>query len=262
MTIILTRQRALAEYRNVLRALILRDIKSRFMGSAWGYLVSIGWPLSHICVLLLVHGAFGRMQPYGDSAAVWYSTGIVPFMAFSYTMRFIVLGLMQNAPLLNFPTVKVVDIFIARAIVEIFSVFIVFVIISIILEAFDSSFLPKYPVIAFYSILLSFALGFGFGIIFACLSRISPAWNVVSILFIMILWSISGIFFVPTYLPSYIIDILYYNPIMHIIDLFRSAYYDEFAEGRARVNYVVMWCIVVIGLALLFEKIIRGRLMQ
>ncbi len=134
---------ALISYSHVLRALLLRDIKSRFLGSAWGYLLSIAWPLSHILLLLIIHGVFGRVQPYGDSAAVWYSTGIVPFMAFSYTLRFIVLGLIQNSPLLSFPVVKVTDIVFARALVEIFSVFLVFCILVILLNSLEHRLYPS-----------------------------------------------------------------------------------------------------------------------
>ena len=88
-----------AEWR-VLFGLILRDIKTRFGGSIWGYLISLGWPLSHILIILLINLAMGRLPPYGDSAAIWFSTGIVPFMAFSYMSRFIMMAISTNRPLL------------------------------------------------------------------------------------------------------------------------------------------------------------------
>ena len=253
---------AVRSYLSVIRALILRDIKARFMGSAWGYLISIGWPLSHIVALLIFHSAFGRMQPYGDSAAVWYSTGIVPFMAFSYTLRFVVLGLLQNAPLLCFPAVKVTDIIFARAIVEVLSIAIVFTILVIFFELTGSRFIPQRPLLAFYALFLSFSLGLAFGIIFAGLAKISPAWNVISILFVMSLWTASGIFFVPVHFPSIIVDSLYLNPLMHVIDLFRSAYFDGFSEDRASWRYVVQWTLWSLFFALSVERILRGRMAQ
>lgn len=253
---------AARNYLHVLQALILRDIKSRFLGSAWGYFVSIGWPLSHIVLLLLVHGAFGRLQPYGESATVWYSTGIVPFMAFSYTLRFVVLGLLQNSPLLSFPAVRVLDIVLARAIVEIFSVSIVFFVLAAALEIMGMSFIPDRPLVAFYALFLSFVLGLSFGIIFGGLSKISPGWNTVSMLFVLTLWAGSGIFFVPTYFPSFVLEILYASPLIHIIDLFRSAYFDGFAEERANVTYAVCWCAGSLFISLLLERLLRGRITQ
>lgn len=250
------------EYRNVICALVLRDIKSRFLGSAWGYVLSIAWPLSHIAILLIIHSIFGRIQPYGESAAVWYSTGIVPFMAFSYTMRFIVLGLVQNAPLLSFPAVKVKDIIFARAIVEIFSVFLVFSILLVVLEIFGYSFVPQQPLTAFYSLVMSFFLGLSLGILFAVLAKISPGWGIVSVLFSMLLWMTSGIFFVPSNLPNFVVDFMYYNPMLHVVDMFRSAYFDGFSESRIDPRYVMFWCVWSLFVSLTVEWLLRGRLMQ
>src|SRR5579863_1714090 len=91
----------------LLLALMLRDIKTRFGGSEWGFILAIAWPLSHIGVLILFNGAMGRTAPYGESAALWYATGVVPFMAFSYMSRWIMMGIALNKPLLTFPIVKV-----------------------------------------------------------------------------------------------------------------------------------------------------------
>lgn len=249
-------------YITVLKSLILRDIKSRFLGSSWGYLLSLGWPLSHIGFLLILHGAFGRIQPYGESAAVWYSTGIVPFMAFSYTMRFIILGLIQNYPLLSFPVVKIMDIIIARTIIEIISVFMVFCIISVVLNFVGVSFIPTKPLLAFYAVIMSLSLGISFGIIFAGLARMSAAWNLISILFVMILWAVSGVFFVPFYLPDILIYAMYINPLVHIIALFRSAYFDGFGSELTDIPYVVKWCIFSLCAALFLERLLRGRILQ
>ena len=88
----------------VIVALMLHDIRSRMGGSAIGFFVmGICWPLSHIVILLIINAGLGRAAPYGESAALWYATGIVPFMAFQYMSRFIMLGIVLKRPLLSFP---------------------------------------------------------------------------------------------------------------------------------------------------------------
>lgn len=254
--------KSLSRFVVVLKALILRDIKSRFLGSAWGYIISLGWPLSHIGILLVVHGLTGRLQPYGDSAALWYSTGIVPFMAFSYTMRFIVLGLMQNAPLLSFPVVNILDIVAARVIVEILSVFIVFSVITFSLAFFGVSFIPLHPIYAFYAICLGVSLGISVGIIFAVAAKISPVWNIISVFLSMSLWFLSGIFFVPFNLPSVFVALFFLNPMAHVVSIYRSAYYDGYAVEYTDPYYVLTWCILTGFLALILERTLRGRILQ
>ncbi len=89
----------------ILHAVMLRDIKSRMGGNAFGYLfMAIAWPLSHVLLLLIINAGLGRAVPYGDSAALWWATGLIPFQAFQYMSRFIIDGIVLNRPLLSFPS--------------------------------------------------------------------------------------------------------------------------------------------------------------
>ncbi|MFX9089412.1 hypothetical protein ABTN55_19875, partial [Acinetobacter baumannii] len=72
-------------------------------------------------IVLVVNVVAGRLVPYGDSAVLWFATGMIPFAAFQYTSRFIMLGIVNNKPLVVFPRVKIMDILLARAIVEVLS---------------------------------------------------------------------------------------------------------------------------------------------
>lgn len=253
---------SLGVYINVLRALILRDIKSRFLGSAWGYLISLGWPLSHIGILLLIHSTLGRLQPYGDSAAVWYSTGIIPFMAFSYTMRFIILGATQNSPLLSFPVVKFMDIVAARIVVEIFSVAIIFTVVSVGIWIVGSSFVPSDPLKAFYAIAISVCLGTSMGVFFSGPARISNAWGIIAVLISIILWLVSGVLFTPFFLPEPLPTIFFYNPIAQAIALFRASYFSGYADGFIDIPYMLRWCLCSLAIALAVERLLRGRMLQ
>ena len=126
----------------ILEALMLRDIKTRFGGSEWGIVVAVGWPLSHVLLLLVINVGLGRIAPYGDSAALWFATGVVPFMAFNYMSRFIMMGIVLNRPLLAFPVVKITDILFARAMVEVLNAGVVILIIFGIFWASDIDFMP------------------------------------------------------------------------------------------------------------------------
>src|SRR5579883_3485381 len=127
----------------LLLALMLRDIKTRFGGTELGFLLAIAWPLSHILILLILYQGIGRSPPYGDSVALWFATGIVPFMAFNYMSRNIMLGIFLNKPLLSFPVVKTMDILFARAIVEVLSAGIVILVLFAIFLAFGIDFMPR-----------------------------------------------------------------------------------------------------------------------
>jgi capsular polysaccharide transport system permease protein len=252
----------LREYGQVMGALVLRDIKGRYFGNAWGYMISLGWPLTHIAVLMLISGVTRSMQPYGDSALLWFATGIVPFMAFNYTARFITLGFLQNYPLLSFPIIKPLDIIFARVIVEVLSVGIVFFMVFVTLAYFSVDFTPVDPTRAFYALALCVFDGIGYGIIVALLARLSLAWSVIGFLMLIVLWGISGIFFVPSSLPDILKDILAFNPLMHSIAYYRSAYYDGYASDWLDVEYAITFGTIMLFLGLGIERLVRVRMRQ
>jgi capsular polysaccharide transport system permease protein len=246
--------------RQVLGALILRDIRTRFFGKAWGFLFAIGWPLSHILILLVIYALLGRAAPYGDNAAVWFATGIVPFMAFSYTARFIQIGAIMNRPLLTFPVVRITDIVFSRAIIEVLNASIVIIILCMIFWMLGIDFMPFDPVEASYALLASVLLGLGYGVVCAIISLITPLWVTGAALVTIVLWMTSGVLFVPTSLPRNIQAILYYQPTVHCVEWLRSAYYDGYSNGLLDKTYVLSWGSASLFVGLALERLLRGRL--
>lgn len=49
-------------YLRVLSALMLRDMRSRFGGNYWGYLIQVLWPCAHLAILVFVM-TFRGMKP-------------------------------------------------------------------------------------------------------------------------------------------------------------------------------------------------------
>jgi capsular polysaccharide transport system permease protein len=77
----------------VIYALMLRDVKTRYFGNGLGFLFSsVAWPLVHVLVLLAVYTTLGRTAPFGSSTILFSATGLVPFMTFSYMSRWIIAG--------------------------------------------------------------------------------------------------------------------------------------------------------------------------
>jgi capsular polysaccharide transport system permease protein len=246
----------------VLYALMLRDIKTRFGGSIWGYLITLGWPLTHILTVLLINVFMGRLPPYGENAVIWVSTGVVPFMAFSYMSRFIMLAILTNRPLLIFPIVNIFDILLARAILEVLSAGAVILILCGLFLFLDIDFMPARPVVAFYALGSAFLLGLGVGVINAIIAQAILAWVIGYNLFTIILWVASGILFVPDSFPERVRVILSFNPVVHCVAWFRSAYYDGYGALTLDKGYVLAFGVVCLFGGLALERLVRGRLLQ
>jgi capsular polysaccharide transport system permease protein len=245
----------------VLVALMLRDIHSRF-GSAPAFVLAILWPLSHIVLLVGLNVMFGRTAPYGESAALWFATGVVPFMIFSYTSRFVMLGVVLNRPLLAFPQIKILDILFSRSIIECLISALVIIVLMTIFAAFGVDFWPNQPSEAFFALLTAFWLGIGFGLFNAVIAMIFAQWVTVYALFLVLLWLTGGIFFVPSQLPAFMRELIYFHPSVHCSEWLRSAYYDGYSSLVLDKRAILAFSTYAVFFGLVAERAVRGRMLN
>jgi capsular polysaccharide transport system permease protein len=258
----MTLSRALADQGRILVALMLRDVRTRFFGSALGMVIAIGWPLSNIFIVLAIYTAMGRAAPYGESAALWFSTGLVPFMAFQYMARFITLGLVMNRPMLGFPVVKVMDVLLARGLVEVLNAGVVTIAAMLVLAAMGVSFMPDDPVQAVYAMCASILLGLGFGIFNGAIAGMLPFWAIGYGLFGIVMWAASGVAISPEGLPETARYWLSFNPALQGVVWMRSAYYEGYGEEILDKSYMLSFALGSLFLGLLIERLARGRILQ
>jgi capsular polysaccharide transport system permease protein len=245
----------------VLLALMLRYIRTRFFGSGLGYLVAIGWPLSHILIIVAIYATLGRAAPYGDSIVLFIATGTVPFMIFSYLSRFMMISIIYARPLLAFPEVKVLDILIASALLEILTACCVTFIFIILAWAFGIDIVPRDLVQATYAFGAAVLLGFGFGMLNGVMVLAVPMWFTGYALLMIAMWISAGVFFVPDALPHTIREILAYQPVLQVIEWTRSAYYEGYGGLVLDRRYIIGTGLVTVFLGFLLERVMRGHLL-
>jgi capsular polysaccharide transport system permease protein len=247
----------------IVAALMLHDIKARFGGNQFGFLVmGVGWPLSHIVLLIVINAELGRVAPYGDNAALFFATGIIPFMAFNYMSRLIMLGVVLNRPLLSFPIVKITDILFARAIVEALNAGLVVLILFGMFWALGINFMPLDIVQASLALLAMMLLGLGFGVVNAIIAAAIPFWITGYVLFMIISWAASGVLFVPDSLPEAIRTPLSYLPMLQGVEWMRSAYYEGYGTAVLDKPYLIAFGSTMLFVGLTLERLVRGRLLQ
>lgn len=247
----------------VIYGLILRDIRTRMFGNGLGYIAfSIGWPLIHILFLLVINTALGRITPYGESVVLFFSTGLVPFMTFSYMSRWIMLGIIINKPLLAFPLVTLTDMIFARAFTEVVGSFLMVVTLCTILWFCGVDFVPRDVPQACYAWGAAILLGLGMGIINSIISLAFVSWFLGYTLVIITLYAASGILFVADSLPEYARYPLSFNPVLHAVEWMRSAYYPGYGAQILDKGYILTWGSCTLFGGFLLERLIRGRLLQ
>jgi capsular polysaccharide transport system permease protein len=247
--------------RRVLLAVMLRNIRTRFFGNGLGYLVGIAWPLSHILILVGIFAFSGRAAPFGDSRVLFVATGVVPFMAFSYLARFTMLSVMRAKPLLAFPEVRILDVLMATALLEVLAASCVTMVLIIIAWFAAIDVAPKDIVEATYAFGSALLIGLGFGLVNGVIVLATPTWYTGFALINVLMWFSAGVFYVPDALPGPIRDALAYQPMLQVIEWMRSAYYEDYGSLLLDRRYVIGFGLLMVFLGLLLERAMRGHLL-
>lgn len=246
----------------VVRALILRDMQTRFGRSFFGYIVIVGWPLSHLLGIVSAYLLARRVAPIGTSTVVFLATGILPYILCLYPGRQIMTCVVQNHPLLYFPIVKVTDVILARGILEILTAFWVTAIFILILFICGVDIVPLHYQDAIAAILATISFGFSIGFLGAILYKLTKAWMAAQIGLLILMYVTSGVFFIPTNLSEDVQAVLWFNPLAHSVEWLRSAYYDGYGYGMLSPGYLLGVSAGLLLFALLLERLVRGKLLQ
>ena len=247
--------------RRVLFALMLRNMRTKFFGNGFGYLVAVAWPLTHIVILVAIFITLGRAPPIGDSTALFIATGVVPFQTFNYLARFMMIALIKSRPLLAFPEVKVIDMLFASALLEILSACCVVIAFLVIAWFVGINAMPRDIVQAAFALGACILLGLGLGLANGVIALAFPPWFTGYMLVQILLWFFSGVYFVPDALPAPARNALAWLPAVQVIEWMRSAYYEGYGGLVLDRSYVIGFSLVMIFFGLALERMMRGYLL-
>jgi capsular polysaccharide transport system permease protein len=245
----------------VIGALILRDMRTRFGRSFFGWIIMVIWPLAHLACLLAGYVLVHRIAPIGTDVTVFASTGVLPYILCLYPARMIMFCLVQNQQLLLFPIVSAIDIIVARSILEIVNAFWVVFVFCLVLYIAGIPFLPYDYTNAVFAILSTIYLGFSIGFFSAVMMKIARLWFVVQFGGLLFAYIFSGAFVPVSLAPTWAQDLLWFNPLVHCVEWLRSAYYEGFGESILSPAYLLGYSTVTLVSALIIERSLRGLLL-
>jgi capsular polysaccharide transport system permease protein len=253
---------AYKEMLNVMEAVILRDIRSRFFNHGLGFLIVPLLPLGHMGILLLVYTVTGRQAVFGEDMLLFFATGIIPALGFSYLSRYMSISLLANKAMTSFPVVKVLDIVLARAFLELMGINLAVMIMVAVLVFAGSDVVPRDPVSAIEAYTLTILLGVGVGMVISVFASIVPFVATVYALFTVIFYlSSDG----PIYLgvfPEQIVYAASWNPVFHAVQWLRSAYYPTYPTEFLDKTYLVGWAIGSLVIGLFLERFLRKSILN
>ncbi|MFB9953201.1 ABC transporter permease [Rhizobium puerariae] len=247
---------------NVIHAVMLRDMRTRYFNHGLGFLLVSAWPLCHALILIGLYSFTGRIAPYGNSLFVFFGTGLVPTLAFMYISRFMSISLLMNKPLIYFPSVKMVDILIGRALLEVLAAFLtVAFMFGIAMSLGDDPF-PLIPLEAVYAFLASLFLAVGVGILCGVIVMFASFFMNVYSLSLIVLYLASGTIFTASALPEQVGYMLSWNPLLHCVEWMRFAYYEGYDDRLLDRSYLLAFALAALCLGLTLERLLRGKMLE
>lgn len=245
----------------VIYALILRDMRTRFGRSHVSYLIAIAWPFVHLLVLVSIMAFVNRLAPIGGDPAVFVTSGVLAYILCLYPARAMGMALDMNRSLFLFPVVKAFDVIAARAIIEFITSFIVVILIFITAALAGVDLQPLDNSIFASGVVATIYFSISLGMLNVVLSSIFRMWNIVFIFTMLLLYGTSGIFILPSSLPSTMREVMWYNPLLHAIEWIRSGYYDGYGDDMLSKSYFLGIATVCLLFGLLGERFLRGKLL-
>jgi len=234
-------------------ALVLREMSTRYGRTPGGYLWGIVEPLAAILVLSLAFSLVIRTPPLGTSFLLFYSAGYLPFSLYQTLSSTIAKAVNFSKPLLKYPAVTWVDAVAARFLLNsLTGLLITILLLGGILAVIDSRTILDFPQIV-TALGLAMLLGLGVGVLNCALGGLFPLWDIVWSIASRPLFLASGIIFLYDIMPPLAREILWYNPLIHIVGRMRAGMYPTYTAPYVNEIYVLgiaLTCLVL-GLILM-----------
>ena len=246
----------------VIHALVLREASVKFARHRLGYVWAFVEPVAYVSAFVLILSLGGRALPAGMPAVPFFITGVIPFFLFREVAAATLAGVTSNKALLVYPQVSAFDVIIARALLEIATTIVVFVLLLGAVRALGIDFRIERPLQAFGWLIAMGLAGFGFGAACGALEPLFPAvQRIVPAVVLRPLFWISGVFFTSGMLPPALRDMALLNPLLHMIELLRSAFFHEFESQYATPSYGLFSLLATVFVACLLHRALRRHIL-
>ncbi|NRB00975.1 MAG: ABC transporter permease [Rhodobacteraceae bacterium] len=235
-------------------ALMLREMSTTYGRSPGGFIWSVAEPVAIIALLSVAFSIAFRSPPLGQSFAVFYASGLLPFTLFLDVSQKISLALNFNKQLLSYPAVTFVDALLARFFLNVFVHVMIGIIVFSGLILFWEPRLSVDIVAMSKAYLMAAAVAMGVGTLNCYLFMVFPLWQNMWRIVTRPLFILSGIFFLYEFVPEEFQIFFWINPLVHVTAQARTAIYPVYDGTFITPEYVWSIALVTFCLGLLLLR--------
>ena len=237
------------------------EIQTRFSHSRLGYVWGIAEPIGHVATIGVVFAiANSGSPPVGDNLFLYYVTGVCLYMGFQRGSEDVASTLAANRSHLMLPNVRPLDLILARSGISVMTdVLSLIVLVGGLGLAMGSQIIPQDFFVCATAVMLASLLGCGIGMINMAIRSQFASWEYIWQFISRFLYFLSGIYFSPLNMPNEIREILIWNPVLQIIELFRHGFYSEYNPPWLNLYYTITFISITLSFGLVLQRLLLRR---
>ena len=246
--------------RDVIGALIIRELHTRFGRDNIGYLWVIGEPMLLASVVTTFHVSAGMHMDYGIAPASFWIVGYTPYQMLRSIILRAEAALESNRALLYHRMVTLPDMMIARVLLEFAANFSAILILDALATAVGYGNMPDRPILLLAGLLLLLWLCFGTSLLIAAAAEVWPVAQRFVHPAVYFLLPICGAFYAMKWMPPAFRDFLTWVPVTTCFELIRMGQFERATGEYIFTQYVVWWCLITTLLGLIALRVVRKNI--
>ncbi len=239
---------------------MFREMRTRFGKFYLGYMWAIVEPLFFLAMFYTMFTIVGHEMGHGMDTGGFILTGFIPYMMCREILIQVMNTVDSNKPLLFFPLVNPIDFIVARWLLDFVTISVIFLLLMLANAIINQQLEVENPILVIVALLMASLLGASIGFFAMALNvHYASTSKIVGLILKPLLW-ISGIFYAVNDLPEMARNIVLYNPLIHIVEFMRDAWFGGYEAKYIDLMYPLGWVLFFGYFGLVYERRTRKHI--
>ncbi|MES2884495.1 MAG: ABC transporter permease [Pseudomonadota bacterium] len=244
----------------VIGALMMREIHTRYGRENLGFIWLIAEPFVFCMGVIGVWSALHEGYQHGVPILAFVLTGYMPLTLWRHCVQRAVHCFRANASLLYHRQVRMLDLLIARIVLEVYGALIAYAVIAFIFWALGFYQLPKDWALFYLGWGYIIAFSAGLGLVMGCVSEMAEWSEKLVGPFMYFLLPISGVFFMADWLPARYREWALYVPTLNAFEMIRGGQFGPSVRVHYDLAYTSWFCAIQFALGLILCRRVHRHL--
>lgn len=252
-------QPLLSDLRQI-RAIIRREVRSRYTGDKLGYWWAYIFPLSWMLVIYVAFVVLGRNSPVDTDIVSFLLSGVMPYLAARFAINAILRVRAAYRYILILPQINIEKVAAYVFLLELANSIATFSILLVAnfvafgyLELHD-------PILALWGLTLAVGSGASFAFFLTVSSQTFPALSKSAPIILRPLFYISGVFYIANEIPPNILKWISWNPLFHAIEILREGMFIGYVSVLSNSIVPISFIAACLTLSIVISSFVKNPL--